>query len=360
MARKKGYVSPKSQQIKMLKDSGIEVPPKVCGKKDSVNPIEFYSPNKHKYEVVWTNYDMNQCISRYVWENLPNGLTSWNLERMIYFRGTLVGFKYGGKGYILPYVISGKINPYGFPTHIRPITYNGQAVDDSPNYFFKKKGFALPVDGSGNATDNYSAVLLYDAIPTSASGTSPSRFALNQIIIRDIADTLARVNINIVVSNKKILLQIKDAKQREVVQEELKIAFGSDCPFAILTSELDINAIQNSNDFEADDLFNTIKNYDAIRCFMNGIASKGFGSEKKERISTGELAGGEEEKELILDLGLDLRKLFCEQCNKKFGWNISVRKRSDDYDNPMGEYSTEVNANGMNAMQETRRAEYGK
>lgn len=357
MARSKSYVSKNSQQVKMLAEKGITVPQK-CSKPSKVNPIGFYNPPKSRYIKIWTNYDMNQCISRYVWEGLPNGLTSWNLERMLYFRGTLAGFSFAGKGYILPYVISPKINPYGLPSGVKPITYNGQAVDDKPRFF--KKNFELPVDAYGNASKKYEAVLLYDAIPTSASGNSPSRFALNQIIINEIADTLARVNINIVVSNKKILLQIKDAKQREVVQHELEIAFGSDCPFAILTSELDINSIQNSNDFEADDLFNTIKNYDAIRCFMNGIASKGFGSEKKERISTGELAGGDEEKQLILDLGYDLRKLFCDQCNKKFGWNISVRKRADDYDNPMDDYSTEVNGKGLDAMDETRRVEYGK
>lgn len=356
MPRKKGYVSKSALLSAELENKGIDLPPLVT-KRKKTNPIGFYSPDKSKYELIWTNYDLNQCISRYIWENLPNGLTSWNLERMLYFRGTLCGFNFAGKGYILPYVPSPRINPYGLPSGVKPITYNGQAVDDKPSFF--GTNFELPVDALGNEADDYSAVLLYDAIPYSPSGNAPSRFFLNQILIRDIADTLARVNINIVVSNKKILLQIKDAKQRDVVKQELEIAFGSDCPFAILTSELDINAIQNSNDFEADDLFNTIKNYDAIRCFMNGISSKGFGTEKKERVSTGELAGGEEEKDLILDMGYDLRKLFCDQCNKKFGWNISVKKRADEYENKMKEYSTEVNGKGLTAMEETKGEDNG-
>lgn len=337
-----------------LTQKGVPMPAHINPNK-RVNPIGYYSPDRTRYELLWTNYDLNQCVSRYKWEGLPNGLTSWNLERMLYFRGTLAGFNFAGKGYILPYVNSPKINPYGLPSAIRPITYNGQAVDDKPTFFAQE--FELPVDEYGNEADKYSAVLLYDALPYSPTGTAPSRYFLNQAIISDIADTLARVNINIVVSNKKILLQIKDAKQREVVQKELELAFDSDCPFAIITSELDVNGVQSTNDFNADDLFNSIKNYDAIRCFMNGISSKGFGNEKKERLSTGELAGGEEEKDLILDMGFELRQLFCDQCNAKFGWNISVSKRSDEYDNPSDEYSTEENGKGLTAIDETRRVE---
>ena len=107
---------------------------------------------------------------------------------------------------------------------------------------------------------------------------------MNQIIIDEIANTFARVNINIVVSNKKILLQIKDAKQRDVVQKELETIFGSDCPFGIITSPLEAGSIQSSSDYNADDLFNTLKNYDGIRCSMSGISSKGFGAEKKKTL----------------------------------------------------------------------------
>lgn len=294
------------------------------------NPLVKYSPSRKNYIKLWTNYDMNQCCSRYVWKNLPNGLTSWNLERMLYFRGTLCGFSFGGKVYILPYTPTPGLNPYGFPTGVKPITYNGQAVSGKNDFF--SENFELPVNQFGDESDNYSAVLLYDSIPYSQSSHSPSRYFLNQFIIKEMADVFARVNINVVVSNKKIFLRIKDPKQRDIIEKELEIAFGSDSPFALITSEMDVDDVQTSSDYNADDLFNTIKNYDAIRCFMSGISSKGFGSEKKERLVTGELAGVDEEKDLILDMGYDLRKEFADLCNAKFGTNISVEKRADKYD----------------------------
>ena len=87
---------------------------------------------------------------------------------------------------------------------------------------------------------------------------------------------------------------------------------------------------------------------------MSGISSKGFGAEKKERLVTGELTGAEEEKDLILDMGYDLRKLFADQCNKKFGTNIQVFKRADLYENEREseEPSTEENGQGQTAEEE--------
>ncbi len=341
-------------QANLLREGGIEALGTLDSKK-KINPVGYYNPNREKYSEIWTNYDLNQCVSRYVWKNLPNGLSSWNLERMLYFRGTLCGFKFAGKVYILPYTITGGINPYGLPNKVTPITYNGQAVAGK-NHFFSQN-FSLPVDLVGDETNDYNAVLLYDAIPYSPSGQSPSRYYLNQFIIKEMADVFARVNINIVISNKKILLQIKDAKQRDIVQKELESIFESDCPFGIITTPIEANAIQSTSDYNADDLFNTLKNYDAIRCFMSGISSKGFGAEKKERLVTGELTGAEEEKDLILDMGYDLRKLFAEQCNKKFGTQIEVIKRADIYrqeNQEQNQPSTEENGHGLTGKEELK------
>ena len=332
-----------STQANLLRQEGIPALGSTEIQNGSVfNPVGFYNPEKEKYKILWTNYDFNQCVSRFKWSNLPNGLTSWNLERMLYFRGSLAGFKVGGRVYILPYVISGQINPYGLPTKIKPITYNGNPVggeQDSLN------NYELPVDVKGDANSDYGAVILYDAPPYAPSTKAPSRYVLNQIIIKEIADTFARVNINIVVSNKKILLQVKDPKQRDVISKELKIAFGSDSPFAVISTPLEAQSIQSSSDFNADELFNTIKNYDAIRCFMSGIASKNFGTEKKERLVSGELQGSEEQKDLVLDICYEMRKEFADMVNRKFGTNIMVEKRSDSYEE-------EVNGNGNTKLDE--------
>lgn len=331
-----------SSQANLMRQEGVPALGDSHVKRNN-NPIAYYCPDKQKYKDIWTQYDLNQFCSLLVWEGLPNGLTSWNLNRMLYFRGTLCGFIMGGKVYILPYVIKGKINPYGLPVNVRPISFNGKPVAGAND--FLKKDFILPINEKGDETDKYTAVLLYSSVPYSTASQSPSRFSINQIIIDEIADTLARVNINIVVSNKKILLQVKDPKQADVVREELTTAFGSDSPFGVITTPLEASSIQSVDDFNADDLFNTVKNWDAVRCFMTGIASKNFGTEKKERLVSGELAGNEEQINLVADLMLDFAKLFCDQMNKRFGTSMSVRLRKEDYEE-------EVNGNNNTKLDE--------
>lgn len=315
----------KNSQMGLLAQNGINIPIE-----KTFNPLEFYNPNKQKYVDIWQNYDLNQNVSRFTWSNLPNGLTSWNLEKMLYFRGSLCGFVFGGQFYILPYVINGQINAYGMPTSVTPISFNGRAVGKNDTDFFGKK-FKLSVDIGGNEINDYTAVLLFDSCPQNSATSPQSRYFLNSIVINDIADCMARVNINVVVSNKKIFLVIKDTAQKTVVEKELRSAFSSDCPFVLLSSELDIQTIQSTNDFNADDLFNTIKNYDAVRCFMSGILSKNFGGDKKERLIVGELDGNDEQVKLIADLGLQFRKEFCEKCNKKFNLNMQVELKHDSY-----------------------------
>ena len=296
----------------------------------NTNPVMRINVPKDKYRIVWSNYDMQQCCARYYWLNLPNGLDSYNLERMLYYRAQLAGFRVGGHIYILPYYIQGDLNPYGLPTRIKPMTYNGRPIAGKHDDF--AEGFTLPVDVEGNEDNDYTAVLLYDAIPQVGGQSVTSRYYLNQIIINEMVEVFARININVVISNKKIGLVVKDPKQADIVREELAEAYASDCPFFVISSPLDTQAVGSSSDFNSEDLFTTIKNYDAVRCFMSGISSKGFGADKKERLISMEMNGIEEEKDLILDIGYELRKLFADRMNKKFGTNIQVRKRADDYE----------------------------
>lgn len=345
MSKKSGLNS----QTNLLRQNGVpalgDTEVKLNNSQRAFNPIGFYRPDKQAYIRLWTNYDLNQYCSIREWENLPNGLTSWNINRMKYFRGTLAGFEFGGNIYILPYVITGEINPYGLPTKIKPITFNGAPVDDNPDFF--ATDFELSVDFSGNELKDAKnkAILLYDSIPYSPTTNSPSRYLLNQIIINEIADALARININIVVSNKKMFFVAKDAKQADVIREELSTSFSSESPFEVIHSPLEVQTVQSSDDFNADNLFNTVKNWDAIRCFMNGISSKNFGTEKKERLVSGELAGNEEEVGLISDMTDELCRLFCNQMNAAFGTNISFKNKRNDY-------KAEENGNGNTKLEE--------
>lgn len=289
-----------------------------------------YTPNKEDYRLVWNILDLNQNCNKYRWEGLPKGLTSWNLERMLYYRGALAGFKYNDMVYILPFTASKALNAYGFPTEIQPITFNGKTPDDSDKSFFGAD-FKIETFMTGDITDlDKKAVILLDAIPESEGTFMPvSRFAQNTILINDIIETLKRININIVVSNKKLVMQCEDPKQAEIVREELNQGYDSDDPFIICTSPTKLPQVSQSSDLQAIDLFNAVKQYDAIRCQCSGILTKSFGQDKKERVNSGELMGEREQVNIVYDVGLFLRQLFADEMNAVFNTQISVYENKE-------------------------------
>ena len=287
-----------------------------------------YTPSKADYRRVWNDLDLNQNCNKYRWEGLPKGLTSWNLERMLYYYGALCGFEYNGTIWILPFTATKELNAYGFPTIIQPITFNGRTPDNSNKNFFGKN-FKLETIMTDEEVGDMKgrAVLLMDHIPEACGTFIPqSRCSLNQILINDIIETLKRVNINIVVSNKKIIVECKDPKQADAIRNELSNGYNSDSPFIVVSSMDQLGQVGQSSQLEASDLFNAVKQYDAIRCQMSGILTKSFGQDKKERVNSGELMGEKEQVNIVYDVGLYLRQEFAKEMNKYLGTNIQVHE----------------------------------
>ena len=67
--------------------------------------------------------DEQDAINRYKWYNLPDGLDSHLLERVLYYKGQGVFFyaETIGKFYFLPYALSGNIDIYGRFNKVTPL-----------------------------------------------------------------------------------------------------------------------------------------------------------------------------------------------------------------------------------------------
>lgn len=288
-----------------------------------------YTPNKESYRKIWTNLDLNQNCNKYRWEGLPKGLTSWNIERMLYYYGALCGFSYNGAIWVLPFTATQGLNAYGFPTKIQPITFNGQTPDNSSKEFFGAN-YEVETFLDGDTPTENRACLLMDSIPEACTTFIPmSRCAQNSILINDIIETLKRVNINIVVSNKKLIINCQDEAQAEVIRQELAEGFSSDSPFIVCTNPSSMPNISQASDLQASDLFNAIKQYDSIRCQLSGILTKSFGQDKKERVNSGELMGEKEQVNIIYDVGLYLRQKWAEEMNACFKLNITCKENKE-------------------------------
>lgn len=69
--------------------------------------------------------DEQNAVNRFTWYNLPSGLNSRLMERILYYKGQGMFFKLQDKFYFLPYALNGTIDVYGRFTEVSPLPFNG-------------------------------------------------------------------------------------------------------------------------------------------------------------------------------------------------------------------------------------------
>ena len=78
--------------------------------------------------------DEQNAVNRYTWFNLPKGLTSELIERILYYRGQGMLFMLDDKFFFLPYALNAPekstgIDVYGRFTGVTPLPFNGTSND---------------------------------------------------------------------------------------------------------------------------------------------------------------------------------------------------------------------------------------
>lgn len=287
---------------------------------------------KLRFKELMRDLDIQLCCSRFQWKGLPPYLDSNLIELMLMYRGSLVAFKNGGILKILPYFQEGDLNIYGRLTKLTPMSFNGSEEG-------KKLKYRIDINGKlydENENKNV-GVVLNDKIPYYVSGIVPSRFYLDEVLNEVIADTLSRIQNNILNSENKVVFYCESENQRRVFENAIRNAYGSGNNFIVVVKGS--NSIKETNPFhykvenETQKLFESFQSYMNIKCLCMGIKNGGA-FEKKERKIVGELNDDSIQSNMILEQGLIMRKLFLKQLKETFkGFkdieNIEVEKLED-------------------------------
>ncbi len=273
---------------------------------------------KSEYEKMLLDLDYQQVAGRYRWEGLPDYITSWQIENMLYYRGSLIGFFNGGELILLPYATQGGINVYGLPTKIKPLAYNGGAVETEKAY---ANGLELIVDSHGglNTSKAKKGALLFDRLPMFKSGYNISYYMLTRKLRSDMAEILARIKNNIKNADKKIVFYCDSEAEKTAFYNAISESYTADDPFIVMVRNsateragLTSEPLHTDVQLQAQELFESFQSLNNLRCQIEGIGS-GDVFEKKERKITGELNGQEEQTAICKDVGLYMRKLFITQ-----------------------------------------------
>ena len=281
----------------------------------SFNPLDnLVEITKNHYSGMITEADYTSYINRYTWSGLPDNISPWIIESMLYYRASLIGFFNGDTFLVTPYTQVGGINVYGLPIKVRSVPFNGASSEinkESP------MGMDLSVSYAGDTADSAKAAILYDHPPMFRNGAFQSRFILNKEINNQLAEILARVKNNIKNSDEKIVYYVADEDQRVIAQRMFENAYDNDCPFIVRVKGATEMGIQNDSLHEpialqAQAYMEAYQSLMNIRSQCEGF-DNGGAFLKKERRTAGENAQSSGNSEVIGDSGLTMRQLWLDQ-----------------------------------------------
>lgn len=136
-----------------------------------------YDPGSPSFQpanlLLLTEIDKADALQRYVWRDLPPGLTGEMIERVLYYRGQGAFFymKENDRFYFLPYTLAhegsgSSLDCYGRYKEIVPLLFNGSFDEKDPKAFIngmtKKCIYDLHLDLVTTELQDTSCVLLHD------------------------------------------------------------------------------------------------------------------------------------------------------------------------------------------------------
>lgn len=253
------------------------------------------------------------ATSIFEWENLPDSMDARYLEYCLYSQGQCALLHSAEYGFInTKATINGDVNIYGLPTAVNCYSY-GRFNEVRRVY----NGLADP-----EANEDTECILVkntWDRIPTVAS---MELFALRLYEAERTCD--------VSVKNAKHSRLILTNENQRLTMENMFRQYDANVPFIFGDTENfkggNVESIDISSAFIGSDIMKYKK-----EIWNEALTTLGVDnfSEKKERLVSDEVDTNNEVINLNLMSFLAPRQEACEQFNKKYGKNISVKVRSD-------------------------------
>lgn len=244
----------------------------------------------------------NLAINRFSWGGLPYGLTSEQLEKLLIKHGQLMGYQDELKGlFILPCSGTKDVNPYGLPTVYRVMSENGKINDD------------IEIDEGILLKNNPLGIGDLDIIESYAKKIDDVEMTMEVNLFQQTIPRIILADEDSKLSAKKLIQQIRSFK------------------FAIFGKSSLSNNIKSSDVLDTQAPYILDKLQDLKVSLRNELLTylgiNNINNIKKERMIVDEVNANNDYINISLDLMYDMRKKFADEFNKKYGANITVKKR---------------------------------
>ena len=282
--------------------------------------------------------DEQRHCNKFQWFNLPAGISSQELERLLYFKYT-VCFFYMEKlkqFFFMPYALDGTIDFYGRFNTIHPVPMTSGAEKEEQSKEYKQKAALLStlkldvvkdvVVYSDEITEEKltkSAVILRD-YTNQLSQMGEPRFMLNDHLLEMEAECLPFLRTKLLLSSGIQALRVPDAdsySEANALANQIYNAAMVGNPYVAITSKADFQELQPGSTTKADDYFLAMQSIDNLLLTPHGIENTGL-YEKKAHILESENQVNATNVSMVLADQLRQRQNFCNIVNSI--WDLGI------------------------------------
>ncbi len=291
--------------------------------------------------------DEQDAINKGRWYNLPSGVTSQELERMLYYKGQLAFFYFPAmkKFYFMPYALDGTIDFYGRFNSIHPVPFaNGTDLGNSMSKEEKKalkkrideqrailsqmklKCIYEPISTEEEINEELlfnSCVLLHDYSKQSSQHIIP-RVNIQEPIIKYIAEHIPLMRTCLISNSGVTGVKVADADQADSVKEaanSFEDAAKVGDIWIPMVGTIDFQELGSKTLTKIETYLLSMQSMDNLRLSSYGIDNGGL-FEKKSHILESEAAINGGPIGLVMNDYVSIRQNFCNIVNSIWGLGI--------------------------------------
>lgn len=285
--------------------------------------------------------DEQTAVNRYEWDSIPFELSSVEIERFVYYLGTLVAFKLENTYYLMPYALDGTIDFYGRFNRVHPIPFSNS--DNAKRQAELLSSVKLDIIKSKDSPliDSPMGVILNDYTPQRSESIIPRSTLIDAILDME-ATMLPYMKTALMNSTGIVGVVAGDSDEVDDINEasgSIDSHAVSQKPWIPILRKLDRQDLTNSGVGKTEDFAMAMQTVENFRLSLYGLDNSGLFT-KKEHTNDSEVALNAT-ADFPLQDGLLQRQHFCDTFNKVFGTALSVKisdsamtSRNDDVLSP--------------------------
>lgn len=319
--------SPKLYDLTPVIAAGID--PKSGKRASSIDPQLL-----NNYKKLFRINDEQLAIHRYVWYNLPNGITSEMIERMLYYKGQIMIFYDSSieKFIALPFTPVGELDIYGRFNKATPIAFGPNSSEPSKKIQMYLGDIKKDIMYDVVPEDEWSVdhvmndcVILYD-YARQISQTIIPRQQLNETLIENMSEILTFLRTNMLNNTGVSGLRVFDDSEDYSVQLANNAVYE-----AAINGKKWIPIKGNGQDFQELSQKNSttpisehlmaLQSLNNLQLSLYGIENGGL-FEKNSHLLEKEASINQSPVNLVMQDGLNNRQLMCNIFNSIFKWDL--------------------------------------